>query len=102
MPPSRRRASVRDVRLHAARFFLPGCVTPTGAFQMTQTGMAGLAPGPKSMRLGELGLVISGVAMAALWTLITAKAYTPEYGFHAGLFAIVSIATVFAVINRYH
>jgi cytochrome c oxidase cbb3-type subunit 1 len=73
---------------------------------MAQTGTAGLTPGAKgmskSMRLGELGLVISGVAMAALWTLIMAKAWTPEYAFHAGLFAIASIATVFAVINRYH
>ena len=73
---------------------------------MAQTGTAGLAPAPKGMSKGmtpgELGLVISGVAMAALWTLIMAKAWTPEYAFHAGLFAIVSVATVFAVINRYH
>lgn len=73
---------------------------------MAQTGTAGLAPAPKGMSKGmtpgELGLVISGVAMAALWTLIMAKAWTPEYAFHAGLFALVSVATVFAVINRYH
>ncbi len=57
---------------------------------------------PKSMTLGELGLALAGVVMAALWVLIAAKAYTPEYGFHAVLFAVASVATVFAVANRYH
>ena len=35
------------------------------------------------MTVGELGLAVSGAAMAVLWVLIAAKAYTPEYAFHA-------------------
>ncbi len=69
---------------------------------MAQTGSAGFGPAGKRMSSGELGLVIAGAASAALWILITAKAYTPEYAFHAVLFAVASVATVFAVLNRYY
>ncbi|MDB5594362.1 MAG: cytochrome c oxidase, cbb3-type, subunit FixN [Hyphomicrobiales bacterium] len=53
------------------------------------------------MTLGELGLIMVACAMAALWTLIAAKAYTPEYAFHAVLFALASVGSVFAIVNRY-
>ena len=33
--------------------------------------------------------------------VIAAKAYTPEYAFHAYLFAAGSVAAVFAIVNRY-
>ena len=33
--------------------------------------------------------------------IIAAKAYTPEYAFHAYLFAATSLATVFVIVNRY-
>ncbi|MDB5508353.1 MAG: cytochrome c oxidase, cbb3-type, subunit FixN [Hyphomicrobiales bacterium] len=62
---------------------------------------SGPAPAVKSMRLGELSLIVVAALMACLWLLITAKAYTPEYGFHAAILAIASIASVFAVVNRY-
>jgi cytochrome c oxidase cbb3-type subunit I len=62
---------------------------------------AGAAPGAKSMTLGELGLLITAIAMACLWLLITAKAYTPEYAFHAAILALASVASVFAIVNRY-
>jgi len=42
------------------------------------------------------------VALALLSLVVAAKAYTPEYAFHAYLFAAASIASVFAIINRYY
>jgi cytochrome c oxidase cbb3-type subunit 1 len=60
-----------------------------------------LAP-QKTMTLGEGGLAITFTALAVLSIVIAAKAYTPEYAFHAYLFAAASIASVFAIINRYY
>ena len=68
---------------------------------MAQTGSAGLLPVAKSMRLGELALIVTGAVSSVLWVVITAKAYTPEYAFHAALFALASVVSVFAVANRY-
>ncbi len=34
--------------------------------------------------------------------VIAARAYTPEYAFHAYLFSAASVAAVFAIINRYY
>ena len=34
--------------------------------------------------------------------VVAAKAYTPEYAFHAYLFAAASVAAVFAIVNRYY
>ena len=59
-----------------------------------------LAP-QKQMTFGEGGLVLTFIALAALCIVIAAKAYTPEYAFHAYLFTAASIAAVFAIINRY-
>ena len=60
-----------------------------------------LAP-QKTMTLGEGGLAITFTALAVLSIVIAAKAYTPEYAFHAYLFTAASIASVFAIINRYY
>jgi cytochrome c oxidase cbb3-type subunit 1 len=60
-----------------------------------------LAP-EKNMTLGEGGLVLTFTALALLTIVIAAKAYTPEYAFHAYLFSAASVAAVFALINRYY
>ncbi|MBI3705908.1 MAG: cytochrome C oxidase, partial [Rhizobiales bacterium] len=60
-----------------------------------------LAP-QKTMTLGEGGLALIFVALAILSIVVAAKAHTPEYAFHAYLFTAASIASVFAVINRYY
>jgi cytochrome c oxidase cbb3-type subunit 1 len=59
-----------------------------------------LAP-QKSMTLGEGGLAIALTALAFLSLLIAAKAYTPEYAFHAYIFCAASVASVFVILNRY-
>ena len=56
---------------------------------------------PKYMTNGELGLVAALVALAFLSIVVAAKAYTPEYAFHAYLFAAASAAAVFAIFNRF-
>ncbi|HKS64127.1 MAG TPA: cytochrome-c oxidase, cbb3-type subunit I, partial [Xanthobacteraceae bacterium] len=55
----------------------------------------------KPMTFGEGGSAFAFVVLAFLCTIITAKAYTPEYAFHASLFAIGSAAAAFAIFNRY-
>jgi hypothetical protein len=55
----------------------------------------------KYMRFGEAGTAVAFGALAILSIVIAAKAYTPEYAFHAYLFAAASVAAVFAIINRY-
>jgi len=59
-----------------------------------------LAP-QKRMTIGEGGLALTFAALALLSIVIAAKAYTPEYAFHAYLFTAASIAAVFAIANRY-
>ena len=53
------------------------------------------------MTNGELGLIILAVATTFGSVYVAAKAYTPEYAFHAWVFAAASLATVFGVANRY-
>ncbi|WP_394020330.1 cytochrome-c oxidase, cbb3-type subunit I [Xanthobacter pseudotagetidis] len=55
----------------------------------------------KSMTFGEIVALVGFSAFAFLSIIIAAKAYTPEYAFHAYLFAAASIASVFAIGNRY-
>ena len=55
----------------------------------------------KPMTFGEGGSAFAFIVLAFLCTIITAKAYTPEYAFHASLFAIGSAAAAFAIFNRY-
>jgi len=56
----------------------------------------------KSMTLGEGGTALAFVALAVNAIFIAANAHTPEYAFHAWLFAAGSVATVFAIVNRYY
>jgi cytochrome c oxidase cbb3-type subunit 1 len=56
----------------------------------------------KTMTIGEGGSALAFVALAILSVVIAAKAYTPEFAFHAYLFAAASIAAVFVIINRYY
>ncbi|HZP78851.1 MAG TPA: cytochrome-c oxidase, cbb3-type subunit I [Pseudolabrys sp.] len=56
----------------------------------------------KIMTLGEGGLALAMAALAFVSVVIAAKAYTPEYAFHAYLFAAASVAAVFAIVNRYY
>jgi cytochrome c oxidase cbb3-type subunit I len=60
-----------------------------------------LAP-RKTMTIGEGGTALALVVLATLSIVVAAKAYTPEYAFHAYLFAAASIAAVFAIINRFY
>ncbi len=60
-----------------------------------------LAP-QKTMTLGEGGLALAMAALALLSIVVAAKAYTPEFAFHAYLFTAASVAAVFAIINRYY
>ncbi|BAF90521.1 cytochrome c oxidase subunit 1 homolog [Azorhizobium caulinodans ORS 571] len=55
----------------------------------------------KRMTGGELGLILVFAALGFFSIVVAAKAYTPEYAFHAYLFAAASIATVFVIGNRY-
>src|SRR5262249_35086541 len=55
----------------------------------------------KTMTFGEGGSAIAFVALAILSIVVAANAYTPEYGFHAYLFAAGSVAAVFTIFNRY-
>ncbi len=56
----------------------------------------------KSMTLGEGGTALAFVALAVISVFVAANAYTPEYAFHAYLFAAASGAAVFAIVNRYY
>lgn len=62
---------------------------------MTQSTVA-----PKSMTFGEGGSALEFAALAMLSIVVAAKAYTPEYAFHAYLFAAASAAAVFKIIDR--
>jgi cytochrome c oxidase cbb3-type subunit 1 len=53
------------------------------------------------MTWGEGGLAAALTALAFVSIFIAAKAYTPAYAFHAYLFAAASVASVFAILNRY-
>src|SRR5438067_3788022 len=64
-----------------------------------RSAMASIARKP--MTYGEGGTAVAFVLLALLCLVISAKAYTPEYAFHANLFVIGSIAAVFAILNRY-
>ena len=64
--------------------------------------MSDAAAPRKSMTFGEGGLALAFAALAFLSIVVAAKAYTPEYAFHAYLFAAASVAAVFAIINRYY
>ena len=56
----------------------------------------------KSMTFGEGGSALALAALAALSLFVAGQAHTPEYAFHAYLFAAGSVAAVFAIVNRYY
>ena len=56
----------------------------------------------KAMTLGEGATALAFVALAIVSLLVAANAYTPEYAFHAYLFAAASAAAVFVIVNRYY
>ena len=55
----------------------------------------------KYMTFGEGGTAAAFVLLAVFSIVIAAKAYTPEYAFHAYLFAAASAAAAFAIVNRF-
>ena len=63
--------------------------------------MAASNTAPKYMTFGEGGLAAFFVVLAFVAIVVAAKAYTPQYAFHAYLFAAASVASVFLIINRY-
>ncbi len=65
-------------------------------------GVAGPINPTKRMTAGEMTFVIAGAVMFFLSILIAAKTYSPEFAFHAWLFAAASLVTVLAVFNRYY
>ena len=64
--------------------------------------MATALASQKTMNIGEGASALAFAGLALLSIVIAAKAYTPEYAFHAYLFTAASIAAVFAIINRYY
>jgi cytochrome c oxidase cbb3-type subunit 1 len=56
----------------------------------------------KTMTLGEGGAALALAALGMASLFIAANAYTPEFAFHAYLFAAGSVAAVFAIVNRYY
>ena len=70
--------------------------------QNGRNSMANILAHRKTMTIGEGGSALALVALALLSIVIAAKAYTPEYAFHAYLFSAAGVAAVFAIINRYY
>jgi cytochrome c oxidase cbb3-type subunit I len=63
--------------------------------------MNAAAPVKKGMTEGEAGTAAAFAVLACTALIVSAKAYTPEYAFHATLFMLGSVAAVFAIFNRY-
>src|SRR5512143_673353 len=64
--------------------------------------MANALASRKTMTIGEGGSALIFAALALLSVVVAARAFTPEFAFHAYLFTAASIAAVFAIINRYY
>jgi cytochrome c oxidase cbb3-type subunit I len=56
----------------------------------------------KSMTFGEGGCTLAFAVLAFFSIIVAAKAYTPEFAFHAYLFAAASTAAVFKIFDRYY
>ena len=56
---------------------------------------------PKSMTFGEGGTAAALTALAFFCIIVVAYAHTPEYAFHAGLFALASAVAAFKIVDRY-
>ena len=70
--------------------------------EQRDSSMANALAPQKTMTIGEGGSALAFAALALLSIVVAAKAYTPDYAFHAYLFAAASVAAVFAIINRYY
>jgi cytochrome c oxidase cbb3-type subunit 1 len=55
----------------------------------------------KAMTFGEYGTAGALVALGCIAVLVTALAHTPEYSFHAALFATASFLGAFKIVDRY-
>jgi len=64
--------------------------------------MANPAVARKSMTIGEGGSTLAFAALALLSVVVAANAYTPEYAFHAYLFAAAGVAAAFKIVARYY
>ncbi|MDJ1158032.1 cytochrome-c oxidase, cbb3-type subunit I [Chelatococcus sp. SYSU_G07232] len=64
--------------------------------------MAQTITSQKNMTFGEVGAAAAFAALAVLSIVVAAKAYTPEYAFHAYLFAAGSLWAVFKILDRYY
>ena len=73
-----------------------------GPSQKRNDDMANTLTARKIMTIGEGGSALAFAALALLSIVVAAKAFTPEFAFHAYLFTAASIAAVFAIINRYY
>src|SRR5579884_3398658 len=73
----------------------------TGFFPIEADKMNHAATASKHMTIGEGGLAIFFAILAFFSLFVAAKAYTPEYAFHAYLFAAASVAAVFAIVDRF-
>jgi cytochrome c oxidase cbb3-type subunit I len=69
---------------------------------MTTSHSAASPHQAKTMTLGEMSLLILSVFAMLGALVIAAKAYTPEYAFHAYVFAAASLASALAIANRYY
>ncbi len=63
--------------------------------------MAQAAQTGKSMRFGEVGLLVVFAALALFSIFVASKAWTPAFAFHAWLFALGSIAAILGIFKRY-
>ena len=68
---------------------------------MTFSASTGSDPGKKTMRPGEMSLLALSILCVFGALFIAGRAYTPEYAFHAYLFAAASLFSSVAVIVRY-
>ena len=63
--------------------------------------MAQAAQTGKSMRFGEIGLLVVFAALALFSIFVASRAWTPAFAFHAWLFALGSIAAILGIFKRY-
>ena len=71
-------------------------------FHIRNNNMGNTFADRKLMTIGEGGSALAFAALAMFSIIVAAGAFTPEFAFHAYLFAAASIAAVFAIINRYY
>ncbi len=55
----------------------------------------------KALTFGEGGTALAMLALAAVSIIVTANAWEAAYGFHAFLFFVGAVVSIFAIFNRY-